>query len=309
MSEVRPSTTPSLLLCDDKVTEAGSPTVRRRRLAAELRRLRGNRTGSEVCRAVAWSPTKLSRAESGRERFPPEEVEKLVDHYGVVDPLRGQLLDLARDATQRGWWEDYAGVLPSEYMEFIGLEAEASSTLIWQADLVPGLFQTEAYARQVSIGYQSVIPTPPSSIEEVVRVRMVRQEKLFREPLLLVSAVIDEAVLLRQIGDRHVMRAQLEHLTRVAELPNVDLRVLPLRRRVPLVTTSFTVLSFGSAATAGTPSLGDVVDIESLKSELYIEGEIDTYHFRIFFQALAQAAFSPEESRHAFTSLTESAWA
>src|SRR5690349_9876099 len=117
------------------MAQSGSPTVRRRRLAVELRRLRGNRTGNEVSRGIGWSTTKISRAESGRESLPPMEIEKLIDYYGVTDPLRGRLLELAEDAVQRGWWEDYADVLTPQYLEFIGLEAEAVSCLHWQADI------------------------------------------------------------------------------------------------------------------------------------------------------------------------------
>ena len=96
------------------MARSGSPTVRRRRLAAELRRLRGNRTGGQVSRGIGWSPTKISRAESGHESIPPSEVEKLLDFYGVEDPLRRRLLELAEDATQHGWWEDYADALTPE---------------------------------------------------------------------------------------------------------------------------------------------------------------------------------------------------
>src|SRR5271154_6425481 len=145
---------------------SGSPTVRRRRLAAELRRLRGNRTGSEVSRGVGWSPTKVSRAESGRESIPPPEVERLLDYYGVSDPLRGRLLELAQDATQRGWWEDYVDAVSPQLLEFMGLEAEAVSSLQWQADAVPGLVQTEDYARQLSAAYQTVVPTTPPSVSD-----------------------------------------------------------------------------------------------------------------------------------------------
>jgi hypothetical protein len=277
---------------------SGSPTVRRRRLAAELRRLRGNRTGTEVSRAIGWSPTKVSRAESGRESLPPPEVEKLLDYYGVGEPYRGQLLSLAQDAVQRGWWDDYADVLAPEYLEFIGLEAEATSIYHWQSDVVPGLLQTEDYARQMSIGYQSVMPTPPRIIEELVQVRMIRQQRLIREPVLNLFAVIDEAVVLRKIGDRAIMRAQLEHLMQAADLPNVDLRILPLDRTIPLVASSFAMLSFGSRAVDSPAALSDVVNIESLKSEIYVEGETGLHLYRIFFHAFTEAALSPEDSKH-----------
>ena len=287
----------------------GSPTVRRRRLAAELRRLRGKRTGIQVSRAIGWSPTKISRAESGHESIPPSEVEKLLDFYGVSEPLRGRLLELAEDATQAGWWDDYADVLNPQLLEFIGLEAEAVSSLQWQADAIPGLLQTEAYARQMSVAYQTVVPTtPPSAIDRFVRSRILRQERLTHEPVLQLSVVLDEAVLLRRIGDWGVMHAQLEHLADMADLPNVDLRVMPLNRELALLAGSFVIMSFGSSSTAEATSLGDVVSTESLSTELHVEGEADTQLYRLYFQAQARASLTPAESRDLILTTTERVW-
>jgi len=286
---------------------SGSPTVRRRRLAAELRRLRGNTTGTVVSRAVGWSPTKISRAESGRESIPPQEVEKLLDYYRVTDPLRAQLLSLAEDATRRGWWEDYSGVLAGDYLEYIGLESEAVSAAVWHSDIVPGLLQTADYARQISVGYQSVIPTPPSVVEQVVQVRALRQERLTSEPALQLNAIIDEAVLMRRIGTRQLMQAQLAHLAAMSELPNIDLRILALDREGDLVAPPFEVLSFGQWEAASNANLGDVVYIETVRNELYIEGEMGTYPFRLFFQALTRAALSPEASRDLLRGMARSA--
>jgi transcriptional regulator with XRE-family HTH domain len=109
------------------VTSSASPTVRRRRLAAELRRLRGSRTGIAVAKALGWSPAKISRFERGQGTFPAEKVEKLLDYYGVTEPRRAQLLDLATEANERAWWDDYADALSPVYMEFIGLEAAAGA--------------------------------------------------------------------------------------------------------------------------------------------------------------------------------------
>ena len=286
----------------------GSPTVRRRRLAAELRRLRGKRTGSEVSRGVGWSPTKISRAESGHESIPPPEVEKLLDFYGVDGPLRGRLLELAEDATQRGWWEDYADALNPQYLEFIGLEAEAVSSLQWQSDVIPGLFQTEEYARQLSVAWQTVVPTtPPRVSDRFVRVRMLRQERLTHEPVLKLSVVLDESVLLRRIGDRGIMRAQLERLADMADFPNVDLRVMPLDREIALGGGSFVIMSFGSPSTTEAASLGDIVSTENVNTELYIEGETDTQLYRLFFQAVAKASLSPADSRRLIVT-TSGAW-
>jgi hypothetical protein len=290
------------------MSPAGSPTVRRRRLAAELRRLRGNRTGTEVSRAIGWSPTKISRAESGRESLPPQEVAKLIDYYRVAEPLRGQLLSLAQDAAERGWWDDYADVLAPEYLEYIGLEAEAAFIAQWQSDVIPGLLQTEDYARHMMSGYQHVMPTPSRIIEELVRVRMTRQEMLTRKPALHLSVVLDEAVLLRKVGGGTVMQAQLEHLARVAELPNVEVRLLLLNRDIPLVTSSFSILSFGARPQSDTAGLVDVVHIEGLKDELYVTGEAEVHLYGIFFEALIRAALPPAESRRALRNTIERTW-
>jgi hypothetical protein len=289
---------------------SASPTVRRRRLAAELRRLRGShRTANEVAREIGWSATKMSRAESGHEGVPPSEVKKLLDYYRVTDPLRARLLELAAAATQRGWWEDYADALPPELGEFIGLEAEAVSSLQWQADAVPGLLQTEDYARQLNAAYQTMVPTtPPSVVDRFLRARMLRQERLTTEPLLQLSVVMDEAVLLRRVGERGLMHAQLERLADVSDLPNVDLRVLPLNREIALLAGSFVIMSFGSPVMPEAASLGDVVSTENLNTELYIEGETDTYLYRLFFQAAAKASLSQAESRDLIVSSMEHTW-
>lgn len=257
-----------------------------------------------VARDIGWSPTKISRAESGRESIPPHEVEKLIDYYRVPDPLRGQLLSLAEDAAQQGWWEDYAHVLAPEYSEFIGLEAEAVSILSCHFEVIPGLLQTEEYARQISLGYQRVIPVAPSEVEHIVRIRMTRQARLVREPVLHLSAVIDESALLRNIGGPLVMQAQLEHLARACERPNVEIRILPLNRNVSLaVAGSFQIMRFGSRDASGPGGLGDIVSTESLRTELYIEGEDDTYLYGLVHNALADASLSPAESRSLLTSI------
>jgi hypothetical protein len=291
------------------VAASASPTVRRRRLAAELRRLRGARTGGEVATALAWSPAKISRYELGQTNFPPDEVEKLLDFYGVAEPRRGQLLTLAAEAGQRGWWEEYADVLAPEFMEFIGLEAEADSMAHWQVGVIPGLLQTEEYARELNIGYRSVIPTPPGVLERLVRVRMIRQELLSREPPFRLSVVMDESVLLRKIGDRVLMHAQLLRLAAAADLPNVGLRVMPLsNRETSLVADSFTILSFGSQPTHEADKLADVVSTEGVTSELYVEGESDTYLYRLVFQGLVNASLSPADSQHLIRQTAERLW-
>jgi len=261
-----------------------------------------------VAKALTWSPAKISRYELGQTNFPPDEVEKLLDFYGVTEPRRSQLLTLAAEAGQRGWWEEYSDVLAPEFMEFIGLEVEADSMAHWQVGVIPGLLQTEEYARQLNKGYHSVIPTPPGVLERLVRVRMIRQELLSREPPLRLSVVMDESVLLRRIGDAGLMHTQLQHLARVAELPNIDLRILLLKRDTSLVADSFAILSFGSRPTDEAGKLADVVSTEGVTSELYVEGESDTYLYRLVFQGLANASLSPADSQHLIRHTAERVW-
>lgn len=286
----------------------GSPTVRRRRLAAELRRLRGKRTGGTVAKALGWSPAKISRYELGQGGFPLHEVERLLDYYGVAEPRRTQLLELAADANARGWWEDYSDALAPEYMEFIGLEAEAATVHAWQVETIPGLLQTEAYAREIHAAYQSVVVyTPPSVIERRVSVRMMRKRVLMeRDPPLELSVVMDESALLRKVGGRELMYDQLRHMAEMMALPNVHVRVLRLDSDTSLMADSFVV--FGFSQDGGLSGFGDVASTESLQSEIYVEGETDTHAYRLFYQAFKRASLSPEESRGHILARAEELW-
>lgn len=289
------------------MTSSASPTVRRRRLAAELRRLRGGRTGTVVAKALGWSPAKVSRYELGQGTFPLEEIEKLLDYYGVIEPRRTQLLDLAAEANEPAWWYDYADALSPQYMEFIGLEAEAATELEWQVAAVPGLLQTEEYARAVHSAHQQAILKRPGVFDRRVAVRMMRQQVLTtRNPSLELSVVIDESVLLRKVGSREVMAAQLHHLAVMARLPNVDLRILPLKSGMSLMADSFVV--FGFSPEHETSKLGDVVTTEGIENHIYIEGETDTYIFRLFFRAFAEAALSLDDSRGLILETTRRLW-
>jgi transcriptional regulator with XRE-family HTH domain len=291
-----------------EVTSSASPTVRRRRLAAELRRLRGTRTGTTVARALGWSPAKVSRYELGQGSFPLEEIEKLLTYYRVTEPRRTQLLALAVEANERAWWYDYADVLPPGYMDFIGLEAEAASAVVWQVEAVPGLLQTVEYARQIHAAHQQVVLLPPSVFERRVEVRMRRQQVLTRsgpQPLEL-AAVIDESVLLRKVGSREVMFEQLRHLVEMARLPNVEVRILPLQSETSLKADSFTVFGFSSEDESG--KLGDVVSTEGVTEDLRIEGETDTYTFRLIFRAFARASLTPKDSHQLILETAQRLW-
>ena len=286
---------------------SGAPTVRQRRLAAELRRLRGDRTGDEVAVALRWSASKVSRYELARTVPNVAEVGKLLDYYGVTGSHREQVLALAREATQKGWWEAYSDALPEELTALIALEDEASSSWMWELDVIPGLLQTEEYARQViSGGYQIGIPLLPSQIDQRVEVRLRRQNTLTRDNPMELSVVLDESVLLRRNTDTQVMRTQLAHVAELSELPNVTVQVFPLQTLHPVTTSSFLLLKFGRAHDA---ELNDVVSTEQLQSDLYFEGEADTHQYRRAFQALSGAALDPGQSRALILRTSQQVWA
>ena len=142
------------------MTVPGSPTVRRRRLAAELREIRESRgkSGDTVAAALKWSPSKISRYERARTSLQPREVQRLLDYYQITGSRRALLLELAEDAAQKGWWEEFADSLSADYQQFIGLEHEARSMAIWHVDVITGLLQTEAYARHIISSYSKVEP-------------------------------------------------------------------------------------------------------------------------------------------------------
>src|SRR5579863_5267633 len=207
----------------------GSPTVRRCRLAAELRGSRESKSksGDAVAAALKSSPSKISRYERARTGLRPREVERLLDYYQITGARRALLLTLAEDAAQKGWWEEFGDSLSEDYQQFIGLEHEATSMAIWHVDVVTGLLQTEAYARHIISSYSRVEPIAPGMIGRLVRVRMQRQQVLDRDGLQL-SVVLDESVLRRRIGDDAVMHEQLQRLAQEADRPNLRMQVLPL---------------------------------------------------------------------------------
>ena len=234
----------------------------------------------------------------------PREVERLLDYYGITGTRRAHLLALAEDATQKGWWEEFGDSLTEDYQQFIGLEHEAASIAIWHVVVVPGLLQTEAYARHIISSYSKVEPNPPGMIGRLVRVRMRRQQELNREGLQL-SVVLDESVLTRRVGDESVMYEQLQRLAREADRPNLTLQILPLDAQQIAFGESFVIFGFGADDDA---VLQDVVSTEHLRSGLTLQGERETYLHRLAFQMLADAALDPAESRKLVLETAESHW-
>ena len=284
----------------------GSPTVRRLRLAAELREIRESKgkSGETVAKALRWSPSKISRYERAKTGLRPQEVERLLDYYQITGQRRALLLALAEDAAQKGWWEEFGDILSDDYQQFIGLEHEATSIAIWHVDVVTGLLQTDAYAKQVISSYSRIEPIAPGMIGRMVRVRMRRQQVLDREGLQL-SIVLDESVLKRRIGSDAVMHEQLQRLVREADRPNLTLRILPLDAQHTVVGESFVIFGFGEDSDA---MLQDVVSTEHMRSGYTVEAERDTYLHRIAFDTISDTALDPAASRALILETAQAHW-
>ena len=253
--------------------DPASPTVRRRRLAGELRRLReGARlTGDQVAHRTDWSASKVSRIENARTAPRALEVRRLLVLYGVEGRYADELVALAAEAAEKGWWESFSSALPPEYAAFIGMEAEAQSALSWEPLIIPGLLQTGEYAREVTKGYLEWIdPVPPSETSQRVAARLARQEVLTRDKPLWFSAVLDQSVLDRQFGSRNVMYSQMARLIELFERPNISLRILSLKGGHPIGTGAFVLLQFGDVHTVAHE---DVVYIENLTGGRYGRGK------------------------------------
>jgi transcriptional regulator with XRE-family HTH domain len=288
------------------MTAPASPTVRRRRLAAELRGIREEKgkSGDAVAAALKWSPSKISRYERARTGLRPREVARLLDYYQITGPRRALLLGLAEAAAQKGWWDEFADSLSEDYQQFIGLEHEAASMAIWHVDVVTGLLQTEAYARHIIGSYSGVEPMAPGMIGRMVKVRMRRQRVLDRKDLQL-TVVLDESVLRRRIGDESVMYEQLQRLVQEADRPNLTVQILPLSARHTVFGESFVIFGFIDDDDVMLP---DVVIAEQLRSSVTLEGERETHLHRIAFHTLSEAALDPAESRALILQTAESCW-
>ena len=268
--------------------------MRRRRLAAELRRLRTDThmTVEDAAGRLQWPGSKVSRIENRQVGVSPKDLRKLLDLYELDDrAYREELLELGRRATERGWWQSYSGLLPS-LGNLIGLEAEAATIRTYEPELIPGLLQTADYARAViRAGY------PGDTLDQVdrrVEVRLERQEVLTRAdpPPPKISVVLNEGVLARRVGSPEVMRAQLEHLMRERDRANVVIQVLPFSTgEHPAMVGPFTMLTFLDPADPG------VVNVENVLGALAMEQPEEIRAFEEVWSALQARAVSPDDSR------------
>jgi transcriptional regulator with XRE-family HTH domain len=266
-----------------------APPVRRRLLGAGLRRLREQAgfTLEDAARILECDRSKISRVETGHRGMRPKELRELLTEYGVPEARRNALITIARQANQTGWWQTYGYVLDDAYQDFIGLEATAAAIWTYEAQLVPGLLQTEAYAQ--AIADASLVNESQEEHEQFVQVRLTRQQVLTREdnPLQF-WAILSEGALRQMVGGREVMRAQLAHLIEIShDQPNVDLQVLPFSAGAHAATSGpFVLMKFPDA-----PDLS-VVYLEGQTGGIYLESAEDVARYTVVFDHLRASALS-----------------
>ncbi|MCX2731141.1 helix-turn-helix transcriptional regulator [Saccharopolyspora sp. NFXS83] len=268
-----------------------SPTVRRRRLAAELRRLRGlaEVTQQQAATHLGCTQAKIGRFETAKRSPSIGDVSALLDFYAVNGAEREQLINLARDARKRGWWHSYSDVLPEWYETYVGLEAEASSMHTWESEAVPGLLQTAEYA--YAITRSTLIRANEPEIGRRVELRMQRQDRITGSQPLDLWAVIGETALRRGVGGSAVLRRQLEHLLTLAELPNVTLQVMPLDAGAhPAQAGPFVILRYSNHVDP------DVVYLETHVGGLYLERDNELSKYVTMMDHLRAHAIDPEGS-------------
>ncbi|MEU8203605.1 helix-turn-helix transcriptional regulator [Streptosporangium sp. NPDC049046] len=265
-----------------------SPTVRRRRLAAELRGLReaAGLTMEEVAQALDMSRATISRLETGKTARPrPRDIRDILDLYRAEDAHREAVMDLVRGARERGWWEQYKGVFTGTY---VGLEAEASSIDTFEPLVIPGLLQTSAYTAEL---IRASLSYDPAELDKRVEARMRRQEILRRPNPPRYRAIIDEAALLRPVGDTEVMRDQLRKLINTHPLEHVTIQVMPMSAGLHVgMSGHFVILEF--------PDFTDqnVVYIETPTDNLYLEEPKQLERYNLMMQRLVADALGADAS-------------
>ncbi|HEU5128845.1 MAG TPA: helix-turn-helix transcriptional regulator [Glycomyces sp.] len=270
------------------MTVMRSPTVKRRRIARELRNLRerAGLTRGAAAKALGMSPGNLGRIENREVTARPVVVRAALALYGVAGEDAEVLVELARGAQERGWWQNYGDVMPDWFSFFVGLEEEAATLATYEPEVVPGLFQTEDYARatfRVTVGEEN--------LDQKVAARLRRQDILRRECPVQVSAVLNEAVLLRQLGTSEQFRDQLEYLAELTELPNITIQVLPFSAGGhPAMTGPYVLVGFP-----------DALDEPVVYLDNFTRGQVleESEHFTQYQAAhakLQEMALNPKES-------------
>ena len=276
------------------------PTVRLRRLAAELRRLRAaaGMSREQVTEQTGVNEGTLYRLETARARPQRRTLVALLDLYGVSGDARTGLLDIAKSADDQGWLRPYHAELPEEYAAYISFEAEARAVRNYESLFIPGLLQTEDYARAVISG---TLPLATSTeVEQRVQARMERQERLSGTLPLGFWAILDEAAIRRMVGGSTVMHEQLTHLLEAAKQPNITLQVITFDMGAhPGMPGSFIYMEFD-------PGDPELVYVDTLAGDLFLEAEADLSIYASMFDHLRAIALSPARSTGMISTVIES---
>lgn len=279
--------------------DQGGPTVLRIVLGTQLRRLReaNGITRERAGDAIRASSAKISRLELGRVGCKERDVLDLLTLYGVTDEAeRDGYRDLATRANARGWWQQHNDVLPSWFEMYLRLEQAAKVIRSFELQFVPGLLQTEDYARSVVLlGHRT---SPPADVDQRVQLRMSRQKMLSEPGAPQLWVVIDEAAVSRHYGPPEVMRGQLEHLLEASRRPNVTVQLLPFRSGSHAAAGGpFSILRFAES------DLPDIVYLEQLNSAVYLDKRSDVEDYAGVWEQLVVQALTPRDTRDAFTEL------
>jgi transcriptional regulator with XRE-family HTH domain len=282
------------------VTRRTSPTVKRRRVAATLRLLRerANLTVTEAARQVDHDQSWLSRIESLESNIHPNDCRALLAVYGVTGEAAEAVVDVARLARQRGWWhKPYSTAMPDWFSRFVGLESDASAIRAFHPQTVPGLLQSEDYARATIMA--AATPVQPKETERQVALRMDRQALLTSDDPPQFRAVLDEGALRRTIGGRRVMREQIERLLQETEQPHIEIQVLPFDAGAHAgLNGGFVILDFAPPP-APYPGQADdrIVYVDTWQGSLYYEQPAEVASYTAVFEQIRAEALSAERSR------------
>jgi transcriptional regulator with XRE-family HTH domain len=286
---------------DQPAGDAQGPTVPRMLVGIELHRFReaAGITPEQAAYEIRASRSKISRMENGLVRFKERDVTDLLTLYGITDEMtRSRLVTLARQANTPGWWSKYGDIMADWFEAYLGLEMAASVIRTFELQFVHGLFQTEEYARAVTLlGHTAA---PDDEIDRRVSLRLKRQDLLAGPNPPQVWSVLDEGALRRPVGGPKVMRAQLNHLTEMARLRHVTIQVVPFDRGGHAAAGgSFTVLRFSEQ------EVPDVVYLEHLTSALYLDKRDDVDHYMEVMNHLSTEALTPVQSARFITDMSQ----
>jgi transcriptional regulator with XRE-family HTH domain len=281
------------------VAAGSSPTVRRRELGARLRALRNERgwTVEQVAEELLCSASKVSRMETGQRGVTARDIRDLAKLYDLDDAQRQRLTGLAAEGKQQAWWQPLG--LTESYSTYVGLEEEASLIRDFGLGLMPGLLQTPEYAEAVLQAIETHRGT--GTIDQFVDVRTARQRRVLSAPSPPdLHAILDISVLHRVVGSKTIMHGQLQRLLEASEMQHVTVQVIPYEAgALPVATTKFIMLSFAS------PDISDVVYIEGLAGDLYLDQREDISIYGTAFRKLELLAATPSESRAIIASMID----